>query len=171
MRLLKYFSSKIDTLKNGLRWIRHRITTLNRISIRFHQLCLKVAIQLLEISRDFSRLKMTWNTAPQSSPVFRGLTLVLSHGLKQQNYNFLSILGEDITSLLSTWQNEEIIRKERIWLLTIRNYRWYLITYLTEMQAMTSFSTLLTSERLLAHLAQKVLVTFRMDYETLNMFL
>ena len=29
------------------------------ISIRFHQLCLKVAIQLLEFSRDFSRFKIT----------------------------------------------------------------------------------------------------------------
>lgn len=36
------------------------------------------------------------------------------------------------------------------------------------MQAIPSFYTLLISERLLAHLAQKVLVTFRMDYDTLS---
>lgn len=171
MRPLKYFCSKIDTLKNGLRWIRHRITTLNCISIRFHQLCLKVAIQSLEFSRDFSRLKMTWNTAPQSNPMFRGLTLVLSHGLKWRNYNFLSILGEDFTSLLSIGQNKEIIRKERIWLLTIRSYRRYVITYF-DRDASYDFLFYSTDIRApLAHFARKVLVTFRMDYETLNMFL
>lgn len=82
MRLLKYFSNKIGALKNGFRWIRHRITTLNGIRIRFHQFSLKVAIELLEFCRDFSRVEFTWNIAPQSSPMFLWLALVLLHGLK-----------------------------------------------------------------------------------------